>query len=238
VDVLGQGDLPGWTEPPGTTTSTAPPEASSLPSSRRAPFAAGPRPGRLPGAPARRGPVPVKRVVFAALAVLVAGALGTGAYVLYALRGTGDVLERVAPADTDAYVAVYLDPALEQKLNLRELLSKFPAAGDVGDLDAKLDEVMGTLFRSVGAPISFSEDVRPGWDLRSPSPSGSIKRSREPSCSPRRTRPRPARPSRRSRRQRRGQPGPLPSTTGSPWPSGRTRTGPVLAPLSSRSSTE
>jgi hypothetical protein len=58
--------------------------------------------GRIGPVTARRArrPLPVKRVVFGLLSVLVAGAFGTGAYVLYSLRGTGDVLAAMAPADS------------------------------------------------------------------------------------------------------------------------------------------
>src|SRR5207249_3177954 len=78
-----------------------------------------------------------------AVGILVALlAISGGLLVFFALRGTGDVLTRMAPSDTLAYATVYLDPAAGQKLNLRNLADKFPGLADRAALDRRINGML------------------------------------------------------------------------------------------------
>src|SRR5262245_57690349 len=67
------------------------------------------------------------RIAGIALAVAFVVVAGSAAVALYALRGSPDSIGRLAPANSDFYVSVNLDPGLGQKANLSRLASKFPA---------------------------------------------------------------------------------------------------------------
>ena len=70
-------------------------------------------------APPPPGASLLKRTLIAAGALVVVGGIAALAIAFIALRGTGDVIDRMVPANSTVYVTVYLDPALKQKLNLR-----------------------------------------------------------------------------------------------------------------------
>jgi hypothetical protein len=133
------------------------------------PFGAGPSDGievpPPPGSAFEAGPAstthrrwwlrPLTLVAAAILALLIGG----GAYALMALRGSGDVLTGMAPADTDVYATVYLDPALKQKLNVRSLLQKFPAVNGDKELTDRIDRFLDEGLQETG--LTFERDIRP-----------------------------------------------------------------------------
>lgn len=91
------------------------------------------------------------------VALLLVGS-GAVAGVLYAIRGTSDVLIAKVPADTLAYATVYLDPAAGQKINVARLAEKFPALRGEG-LAGSLDELMDAALE--GTDMSFANDIQP-----------------------------------------------------------------------------
>lgn len=113
-------------------------------------------------APERGVRLPSIRPGRAAIAIVLVLAIGAGAFVgtkLFSLRGTGDVLEHVVPADATVYATVYLDPAFSQKLALRDLVSRFPAARGGAQVGHLLDHALDDAFR--GSGLRFERDVRP-----------------------------------------------------------------------------
>jgi hypothetical protein len=73
--------------------------------------------------------------------------------------GTGDKHDKMVPADTDVYLALYLDPALDQKRNLQTLMSKFPDAKTDQQAIDRQNKAMNDAFKASG--LSFEKDVRP-----------------------------------------------------------------------------
>src|SRR5437763_4657554 len=76
---------------------------------------------------------PTKVVSLVVVVAVLAGAAFAGTK-LFSLRGSSDVLENMVPSDATGYVTTYLDPALGQKLALRDLVGKFPALRTDRDL--------------------------------------------------------------------------------------------------------
>jgi hypothetical protein len=107
---------------------------------------------------ASRKPMWLRPLPIAAAIALVM-ALGGGAFALVALRGSSDVLTNIAPADTDVYATISLDPALRQKLNLRGLVNKFPALGSDGQITQQINKLLDQAFQ--GSGLTFQKDVRP-----------------------------------------------------------------------------
>jgi hypothetical protein len=93
--------------------------------------------------------------VVAGLFVLAGAGIGLK---LFALRGTGDVLQQMVPADADVYATAYLDPSLSQKLHLRSLIGKFPALSGQDGVDKRIDDLLAEAFR--GSGLDFDRDVK------------------------------------------------------------------------------
>jgi hypothetical protein len=100
----------------------------------------------------------LKRVVLIAGAALVVLAIGAVASAMFLLRGTGDVLTRMAPADSSVYATVYLDPALKQKMNIRGLLAKFPATRTSSNLQSTIAKEVDHLLSGTG--LTYGSDVK------------------------------------------------------------------------------
>jgi len=96
----------------------------------------------------------------AAAAVLIAGG---GAYAAFsAFNGSGTQPEDVLPASAVAFVKVDLDPSAGQKLELFNLLQKFPQAAQVQGSDTTFgDWLVRRLVESGSGPISYATDVKP-----------------------------------------------------------------------------
>ena len=90
--------------------------------------------------------------------VLVAGSV---AVALFALRGSPDSLGRMAPANSDFYLSVNLDPGLGQKANLSRLASKFPSLRDTGEVRKNVYQALDGMLREVSPGMSFTRDVQP-----------------------------------------------------------------------------
>jgi hypothetical protein len=118
---------------------------------------------RLPGqevavAPPSPGPSLLKRALIVIGAFVVVGGIAALAIAFIALRGTGDVIDRMVPANSTVYVTVYLDPALKQKLNLRGLAKKFPDLADSATLDRRIDQALDQILNETGLT---AKDIRP-----------------------------------------------------------------------------
>src|SRR5438876_10538865 len=97
--------------------------SDSFPSSEPAPDATFEEPGFAAGEPIS-GKRRAGRIAGIALAVAFVLVAGSAAVALYALRGSPDSLGRMAPANSDFYLSVNLDPGLGQKANMSRLASK------------------------------------------------------------------------------------------------------------------
>jgi len=95
--------------------------------------------------------------IFALVALLIVGG-GAAAGVLYAIRGTSDVLIGKVPADSLVYATIYLDPAAGQKINVARLAEKFPALRGES-LGTSLDRLMNEALGGTG--MSFRDDIEP-----------------------------------------------------------------------------
>ncbi len=84
----------------------------------------------------------VKRILVILAALVVTGGIAAGALVFLALRGTEDVIDRMVPGNTTVYVTAYLDPAMQQKLNLRSLSKRFPKFASSEELNRLIDDVL------------------------------------------------------------------------------------------------
>jgi hypothetical protein len=100
----------------------------------------------------------LKRALIALGAFVVVGGIAAMAIVFVALRGTGDVIDQMVPGDSTAYVTIYLDPALKQKLNLRGLVKKFPDLADSAALDRRINELLDQALNDAGLT---AQDIRP-----------------------------------------------------------------------------
>lgn len=107
-----------------------------------------------------------RRVVIAALALLVVAAGTTGAILGFrVLGGSADSLQSLAPSDTAIYVNVHLDPSTGQKLALNGLLDKFPVLSG----SSRDTTISGWLDSALHPTGLTHDDVRPwlGSDVSS-----------------------------------------------------------------------
>jgi hypothetical protein len=116
-------------------------------------FAAGPT------TPNRGGPPAVRRALFVAVAVILLVGIAAVGVKFFGLRGTRDLASRMVPANTDVYATIYLDPSLNQKMHVRDLLRKFPALNTDTGLNHRLDQFLEQALSETG--LSFTKDVRP-----------------------------------------------------------------------------
>ena len=103
----------------------------------------------------------IGRIAGVALAVTFVLVAGSVAVALYALRGSPDSLGRMAPASSDFYLSVNLDPGLGQKANLSRLASRFPALRSEGDIRKNVYQSLDGMLRQVAPGMSFARDVQP-----------------------------------------------------------------------------
>jgi hypothetical protein len=98
-----------------------------------------------PPPPSHRG----RWVAAAAVAVALVTAIGgVGAFLL--LRGSGEQLFDKIPADADAVVAIYLDPAASQKVNLLRMADEIPSLGTREDITGQIEDAIDQSLSSVG----------------------------------------------------------------------------------------
>ncbi len=110
-----------------------------------------------PERPKRRNPV--KLVALVALAVLLLGGVAfAGVMLVNTTSAAPDAMAKMVPASDQLYVTAYLDPGADQKLNLRDLLERFPAMQGK-DPAQKLDETLEQALKPTG--LSFADDVKP-----------------------------------------------------------------------------
>lgn len=99
------------------------------------------------------------RIVVALTALVgLVGAVFLGAYFLLFSAST-DRAASLAPADTAAYVNIYLQPSATQQMNLSDLLGRLPGFADTASLDEKIDQLVQNLLADSG--IDYREQVKP-----------------------------------------------------------------------------
>ena len=90
--------------------------------------------------------------------IVLAGGTFLAAYLLI-FAGVSDRAAALAPADTIAYVNVYLQPSTSQQMKLGALLGRLPGFEDTSTLDEKIDEVTQNLLSTAG--LDYRADIRP-----------------------------------------------------------------------------
>lgn len=101
----------------------------------------------------------MRRLVIALTTLLAAvGVLVVVGYV-FVLGAVADRAARLAPADTTAYVTIYLNPSTGQRTNLGDILVKLPGFGDRATIDTNLDELVQKLVAR--AEIDYRSDLKP-----------------------------------------------------------------------------
>jgi hypothetical protein len=101
----------------------------------------------------------MRRLVIALTALLtITGAVVVAGY-LFVFGGAVDREARVAPADSTAYVTLYLTPSTGQRLNLAAVLGKLPGFEDPANLDQKFNDLIQRLFALGG--LDYGADLKP-----------------------------------------------------------------------------
>jgi Protein of unknown function (DUF3352) len=127
-----------------------------------------------PAAPAaRRG----KSIAIAAgivAAVLVVG--GGAAFLL--LRGSGEQLLDMVPADADVVVTVYLDPSAGQKVNLLRMADEIPSLGSSEEISERVGDVIDQGLSAsglthddldwIGSQVAISVDLPESGSIDTP----------------------------------------------------------------------
>ncbi len=116
--------------------------------------------GPPPAAPAGSPRRPRWPLVLLAIALFLGlSGVGAAAAVMLGVFNAGPAIDRMVPSTTDVYAVVYLDPPLGQKVNLLNMVHKFPELKTDQDLNKKVDDTVDKAFKEAG--LSFSADVRP-----------------------------------------------------------------------------
>ena len=101
----------------------------------------------------------MQRLVIALTTLLsLTGAVVVGAYLAFFSAAT-DRAAAFAPADSVAYVNIYLEPSAGQRMNLASVLGRFPGFGDAATLDDKVEEVAQRLLGDAG--VDYRADIEP-----------------------------------------------------------------------------
>jgi hypothetical protein len=100
-----------------------------------------------------------KLVALIAVGLLLLGGVAfAGVMLVNKTSAASDQLAKMVPASDQLYATAYLDPGAEQKINLRDLLERFPALQGKNPVD-KVDEALEQLLKPTG--LSYAEDVKP-----------------------------------------------------------------------------
>lgn len=102
-----------------------------------------------------------KWLVIAIASVVVVGTLAFAGYRIY-LNEAHDNAMMLVPPNALLYVNAFLNPSTHQKQALRDLLEKFPAAGDPEDTQGTLEKYLDDALASSG--VTFSHDIEPWLD--------------------------------------------------------------------------
>jgi hypothetical protein len=99
------------------------------------------------------------RLVIALVVLLGLTGASVVAAFLFLSGASTDRAAALAPANTAAYVSVYLQPSAGQQMNLAELIGRLPGFADDASLDEKVDQVAQNLLGGTG--IDYRDDVKP-----------------------------------------------------------------------------
>ena len=153
-------DQPPGEQPPREQPPYRPQDAGPVPAPPPPPVpVGGTEPLTPPPPPPRRKRGKLLAAAVAAV-VVIAGVAFAAVIIFHKVAGTSDVLAKMVPAQADVYVTAYLDPSASQKLHLRSLANKFPAAGGGGgSLSSTLDQTLEQALSQTG--LSYIGDVKP-----------------------------------------------------------------------------
>lgn len=99
------------------------------------------------------------RLVIALVTLIsLTGAAVVAAYLFLFAAGT-DRAAQLAPADSAAYVNVYLQPSTGQQMNLSNLMGRLPGFADEASLDEKVDQIVQNLL--TGSGIDYRQQIKP-----------------------------------------------------------------------------
>jgi hypothetical protein len=99
------------------------------------------------------------RLVIALVTLIgLTGVAVVAAYLFLFAAGT-DRAARLAPADSAAYVNVYLQPSTGQQMNLSNLIGRLPGFADEASLDEKVDQIVQNLLS--GSGIDYRDEIKP-----------------------------------------------------------------------------
>src|SRR4051812_21450113 len=90
--------------------------------------------------------------------LLLGGVAFAGVMLVTKSSAAPDKLAGMVPASDQLYATAYLDPGADQKINLRDLLQRFPAMQGKDPVQ-KLDETLEQLLKPTG--LSYTADVKP-----------------------------------------------------------------------------
>jgi hypothetical protein len=99
------------------------------------------------------------RLVIALVTLIGLTAVAFLAGYLFLFAGSTDRAAALAPANTAAYVNVYLQPSAGQQMNLSGLIGRLPGFADEASLDEKVDQVVQNLLSGTG--IDYREQIKP-----------------------------------------------------------------------------
>ena len=97
-------------------------------------------------------------MVIAIASVIAAGAVALAGYRMY-LNEVRDNAVKLVPPNALAYMNVFLNPSTHQKQALRDLLAKFPGAGDPEDAVNTLGKYLDDALAGTG--VDYSHDIKP-----------------------------------------------------------------------------
>ncbi len=101
------------------------------------------------------------RLIIALVTLIgLAGAAFLAGYLLL-FSATADRAAALAPAETDVYVNIYLQPSAGQQMNLGGLIGRLPGFADEASLDEKIDQVVGNLLASSGIELDYRTQIKP-----------------------------------------------------------------------------
>ena len=99
------------------------------------------------------------RLVIGLTSLLALAGVGVIAVSVFLGGATTDRAATLAPADSVAYVSVYLQPSTGQQAQLASVLSRLPGFEDRAALDSKIDELAQRFLGQAG--IDYRADVKP-----------------------------------------------------------------------------
>lgn len=97
--------------------------------------------------------VPRRVLVLAAAALVAVAGIAIAAFLLFQ---PGPSVDKMVPDTVDVYLTIYLDPSLDQKMNLARLVHKFPGLKSDADVHKRIEDVIN---QASTRKISYERDI-------------------------------------------------------------------------------